>query len=83
MRRYWESKPARAGSTDLFATAPKAWRDGPRVRIDTLGPGDTFTSMSGEHWTYVRRDGVNHGVIRVLRDDGQKNLFAGCAEVIR
>ena len=68
---------------DLFATAPKAWRDGPRVRIDTLRAGEPFVSMSGERWTYVRRDGVCHGVCHVVRDDGEKSLFAGCAEVVR
>ena len=61
----------------------KRWREATnRVRVDTLKQGARFECISGEAWTYERRDGASSGVHHVTGDTGKKTAFAGCAEVI-
>jgi hypothetical protein len=67
----------------LPAQAPRVWLDGPRVRVDSLKPGDPFIAVNGERYTYVRRDGALSGAHHVVDADGVKTCFAGCAEVVR
>lgn len=58
----------------------KATETSERVRVDALTAGTKFTPAYGGRWTYERRhaDGLC-GVC--VRDDGHRDIFAGCAEV--
>ena len=58
------------------------WEKGPRVRVDSLKPGQRFLSMSNGCFTYERRDGALSGVYHVVDDAGGRTSFAGCAEVV-
>lgn len=59
----------------------QAERDGHLVRMDSLRVGTRFICISGQEWTFTRRDGKSTGVYHVRRSDGFESMFAGCAEV--
>ena len=56
------------------------WEAGPRVRVDAMKRGDQFTDISGNTWTYVRKDGALSGAHHVVSPSGEQTCFAGCAE---
>jgi hypothetical protein len=58
------------------------WLRGPRVRVDTLKPGDLFLCMTGRIYQYVRRDddALVHHVESIYGT--VKTTFPGSAQVV-
>ena len=63
----------------------EAWhgRTSDRVRVDTLRRGTIFTSIDGDCWRYVRKDGALSHVESIEALNGrEQTTFAGNTEVL-
>lgn len=58
------------------------WKNGPRVRMDSLKKGQRYRDMVGRTFTYEAVDDKYSGAHHSLDEDGKDTVFAGCAEVV-